>query len=161
MRGKISVKEFTNLVMDKGISLMKDALLSNKNAIAFRDGIYDLYDLDVMPRAELYLKFYHTFKFVFGNHLDERRLNDPDYMWPYYLDQKTTGSILKHVSKDKQEKYQELQDQLYQLFCKVDKTMHFNDLYELYFTEAHHDLFIISALFLYQERLPKLLNECS
>jgi hypothetical protein len=147
----ITKKEITILITEHAISLMQDAMKNNETTLQFRNSLYEKYDTSIVFRGDLFHQFYINLKPWYGNYLDEHEFNDPESVWPFYIDQMTTGCIEEFVPKELNAKFQDLKQELFDKLCEIGKDAKYRDLYELMFTEFNNDLFYAAALSLLQD----------
>ena len=96
---KILKKDLINLIVDKAIYLLEEALQSNENAYVFRNYLSEMYNTSTEGREKLFKLFYTIFKNYYGKYLDERKFRDEDYCFPYRLDCDMTESIFNYCIK--------------------------------------------------------------
>jgi len=111
--------ELINLIVDKAVSMMEDALKSNEKALLWRDFLSSFYDTGNERREQLFREFYQKFNNFYGKDLDESKFSDPDYDFPFLLDCEMSDSIASHISKIKKQKFEELQDKLWDWLLKM------------------------------------------
>ena len=95
---KILKKDLVNLIVDKAIYLLEEALISNAKAYAFRDYLSGMYNTGTEGREKLFKQFYTIFQTRYGKYLDESKFSDSDYCFPYRLDCEMTESIISYIS---------------------------------------------------------------
>ncbi len=154
---KILKKDLINLIVDKAIHLLEEALRSDENTYAFRDYLSEMYNTSTEGREKLFKQFYAIFKNYYGKCLDESKFSDPDYCFPYRLDCDMTESITNYISKRKRQKFYDLQQKLWNWSFANDKDEEFSDFYEVLFSTYHNDLYYLTGLICYEENL-ELLN---
>lgn len=154
---RILKKDLINLIVDKAIYLLEEALRSNENAYTFRVYLSEIYNTSIEGREKLFKKFYVIFKIYYGKYLDESRFSDRDYCFPYRLDCDMTESIINYISKRKNQKLKDLQQRLWEWSFTNDKDEEFSDFYEVLYSNFHNDLHYLSGLILYEEN-PKLFS---
>ena len=145
---KLRKKELINLITDKSVSLLEDALKTNENAIGFRDSLSEMYITSVDGRMKLYLQFYTTFNKYYGKYINESKLNDPDYSFPFRLDSDMSESIENYISKSKTKKLRDLQQKLWDWSFENDNNEDYHDFYEVCFPLSIMTFIIWPDLFL-------------
>jgi hypothetical protein len=154
---RILKKDLINLIVDKAIYLLEEALRSNENAYTFRDYLSEMYNTSTEGREKLFKQFYVIFKTYYGKYLDESKFSDRDYCFPYRLDCDMTESIINYISKRKNQKLKDLQQKLWEWSFANDKDEEFSDFYEVLYSTFHNDLYYLSGLIFYEEN-PELFN---